>query len=99
MHTRSYELWILLDPQDQFSDKLLNQDPNRLEKHHKTLDRHDTATKGRDVPEPGQPAQVRPVGLGTTWKMPSSSQPTLGENPSHPEEGRCQMARSPGRPA
>ena len=56
MHTRSYELWILLDPQDQFSDKLLDQDPNRLEKHHKTLDRHDTATKGRDMQEPGRPA-------------------------------------------
>ena len=39
-----------------FSDKPLDQDPNRLEEHHKTLDQRDTATEGRDVPEPGRPA-------------------------------------------
>ena len=35
------------------SDKLLDQDPNRLEEQHKTLDQYDKATEGRDVPEPG----------------------------------------------
>ena len=45
---------VYLGPQ--FSDKLLDQDPNRLEEHHKTLDRCDTAIEGRDMPELGQPA-------------------------------------------
>ena len=38
------------------SDKLLDQDPNRLEQQHKTPDQCDTTTEGRDVPEPGRPA-------------------------------------------
>jgi len=81
------------------SDKLLDQDPNRLEQQHKTPDQCDTTTEGRDVPEPGRPAYVRPAGLGSTWKLPEQLTTDSRRQSKPSRVGRRQMARSLGQPA
>ena len=57
------------------------------------------ATEGRDVPERGRPATLRPVGLAHARVKAMQPTPTLRGDQERPGEGGGQMATSLGRPA
>ena len=82
-----------------FSDKPLNQNPNRLEEHQKTLDQRDKPTEGQDELEPGRPASLRPAGLARGCVGPKQLTPTPGEDQRRPGEGGGHVATILGRPA